>query len=65
MRTGQDEQRCQPTTFSKLYVSVEPVANHDGAFGVEIMSTITTRYEMKIIRVCRLVHADNCTKRGR
>jgi hypothetical protein len=65
MRTGQDEQRCQPTTFSELYVSVEPVANHDGAFGVEIMSTITTRHEMKIISVWRLGHADNCMKQGR
>jgi hypothetical protein len=46
MRTCQDEQRCQPTAFSELYVSVEPVANHDGAFRIEMMSAI--RDEMKI-----------------
>jgi len=35
-RTGQDERRCEPTTFSELYVSVESVTNHDRAFGVKI-----------------------------
>jgi hypothetical protein len=39
-RTCQDQQRCQPTTFSELYVSVESVANHDRAFGVKINPTI-------------------------
>jgi len=39
-RTGQDEQRCEPTTFSELYVCLESVADHDRAFGVKTMPTI-------------------------
>jgi hypothetical protein len=39
-RTSQDQQRCNTTTFSELYVSIQPVANHDRAFRVEIMPAI-------------------------
>ena len=39
-RTSQDEQCCEPTTFSELYVSAESVANHYCVFGVKINPTI-------------------------
>jgi hypothetical protein len=54
VRTCQDKQRCEPTTFSELYVSVEPVANHDRAFGVKINPTNDRTHKNKgSISICR------------